>query len=98
MTEAELATSHVPEDPHLPCQRGYVVLCCILRARVQCAITLISPLFATVLWPGTAPPDSLGDPRHNDLCDPMRGLHGDRAPLPYVELLLLRWLLLGSGA
>jgi hypothetical protein len=65
--------------PHIPCASAGIHggMHDILRERVWCAITPISSLSAIVLWPGTTPPDPLGDLTHRGLCDPVRGLHGD---------------------
>jgi hypothetical protein len=48
----------------------------VLRARIQCAITLVPPLIAAVLWPRVAQSDPLGDLTYCDLCDSVGGLHG----------------------
>jgi hypothetical protein len=49
----------------------------ILRAGIQCAITLISLLPTVVLWFGGTSSDSFGDPADGGIRDPARGLHGD---------------------
>jgi hypothetical protein len=59
----------------------------VLSAMIWCAFTSISPLGVAVLWLGAASLDSFGDLTYSDLCDPMRGIYGDRAPR-FVELLL----------
>jgi hypothetical protein len=60
----------------------------MLQAWVWCAITPISLLSVVVLWFETAPLDPLKDLAHSGLCDHVRGLHGDRAPLQSMERLL----------
>jgi hypothetical protein len=55
---------------------------------IWCASTLIPPLAIVVLWHGAAASDSFGDPAYYGLHNLVRGLHGDRAPLQLVELLL----------
>jgi hypothetical protein len=52
-------------------------VCGILRARTQCAITLISPLSTAILCPGATSLDPLGDVAYGGLHDPVRGLYGD---------------------
>jgi hypothetical protein len=86
MTVAELMSCRMPQDLASP-----------MPVWVWGAITLISPLCATVLWSGTAPLDSLRDLVHDSLCDLVRGLHGDRAPLPTMEELLSCPALVGLG-
>jgi hypothetical protein len=59
--------------PRIPCasagiRRG---LHGVLRARVQCGITLISPLFAIALWSETAQLDPLRNLAHSGHCDPL---------------------------
>jgi hypothetical protein len=49
----------------------------VLRVRIWCAITSISPLVAAVLWLGATSLDSFGDPTYSGLHDPVRGLLGD---------------------
>jgi uncharacterized SAM-binding protein YcdF (DUF218 family) len=43
----------------------------VLRARIWCAITLISLLLAAVLWIGAALLDSFRDPAYDGLCNPV---------------------------
>jgi hypothetical protein len=43
----------------------------VLRVGVWCIITLISSLFAVVVWIGTASLDPLRDFTHCDHCDPV---------------------------
>jgi hypothetical protein len=49
----------------------------VLRARIQCAITLISLLSVAVLWLGAASLDPLGDLAYGGFCDPVRDLYVD---------------------
>jgi hypothetical protein len=71
MMAVEVATCRVPEDPSSSMSLGGVHrgLSNVLRAGVRCAITLISLLFAAVLWPGAASLDPLEDLAHSVLCD-----------------------------
>jgi hypothetical protein len=46
-------------------------VCGVLRARIRCAITLIPPLSAAILWPKTTSLDPLGDLTYDSLRDPM---------------------------
>jgi hypothetical protein len=46
-------------------------VCGVLRARIWCAITLISPLLVAVLWLGAASLDSFRDLAYGGLRDPM---------------------------
>jgi hypothetical protein len=74
---------------YIPCSGGGIrhSLRDILRLGVWCAITPISSLSVVVLWPGITSPDPLRYLAHGDLCDPVRGLYGDLAPLLSMELL-----------
>jgi hypothetical protein len=49
----------------------------ILRVRIWCVVTSISPLATTVLWLGAASLDSFEDPAYSSHRGPVRGLHGD---------------------
>jgi hypothetical protein len=49
----------------------------ILQVRIRCAITPISLFVDVVLLLGATPSDPLRDLAYHDLCDSMRGLHGD---------------------
>jgi hypothetical protein len=73
MTAVELATYHMPKDPASPHSGGRIHhgVHGILRARIWCAIALISPLSAAILWHGTASLDRLKDLAHGGLCFPM---------------------------
>jgi hypothetical protein len=72
---------------YLSCARGFCIscsngrvhhgVCGVLRVRIWCAFTSISPLAATILWLGAASLDSFGDPAYSGLRNPVRGLHGD---------------------
>jgi hypothetical protein len=46
----------------------------IIRARIHCAITLISLLSVAVLWLGVASLDPLRDHAYGGFCDSVRGL------------------------
>jgi hypothetical protein len=73
-TVVELVTCHVPEDPTSAGREQGGIHCGlhgILRMRVRCAITLISPLSAAILCSRIAPLDPLGDLAHSGFCDPM---------------------------
>jgi hypothetical protein len=82
MTTAELATCRVPEDPASPAPMGGIRrgVSGVLRARIWCAVTLISPLAAVILWLGAASLGSFRDTAYSGLHDPMRGLYGALAP------------------
>jgi hypothetical protein len=49
----------------------------VLRVGVWHVIKPVSLLFATVLWPGAASLEPIGDLAHGILCDPMQGLYRD---------------------
>jgi hypothetical protein len=49
----------------------------VLRARIRCAITLISLLSIAVLQPRATSLDPIGDLAYGNLHDPVRGLCGD---------------------
>jgi hypothetical protein len=71
MMAAELTTCRVPGDPNISCSGGGIRhgMHNILRAGISYAITLISLLFAVVLWLQIASHDPFGDLAHGGLCD-----------------------------
>jgi hypothetical protein len=79
MIVAELATCLLPVDPAFPAPVGGVRrgMCNILRARMHCAVTLISPFVTAVLWIGAASFDSFRDPAYGSHHDPVRGHNWD---------------------
>jgi hypothetical protein len=80
MTVTELATCHVLADPASPVP--VVGGDTLWHARSSTSedsacLALIPPLAAAILLLQSTSLDSFGDPTYSNLCDPVRGLHGD---------------------